>query len=70
VQGVEGVEELLLRALAVLQELDVVDQQDVDVAVAALEGAGLVVAQRLMKSLVNSSVDTYRTDWRGTRLGA
>ncbi len=45
VQGVEGVEELLLRPLAVLQELDVVDQQDVDVAVAALERAGLVVAQ-------------------------
>ena len=45
VQRVEGVEELLLRALAVLQELDVVDQQDVDVAVAPLEGLGLVVPQ-------------------------
>src|SRR5205085_8174468 len=32
-------------ALAVLQELDVVDQQDVDVAVAPLERLGLVVAQ-------------------------
>ena len=29
VQGVEGVEELLLRLLLALQELDVVDQQDV-----------------------------------------
>ena len=44
VQGVEGVEELLLRLLLALQELDVVDQQHVDVAVAALEAAGLVVA--------------------------
>ncbi len=38
VKRVEGVEELLLGALLALQELDVVDQQDVDVAVAALEG--------------------------------
>ena len=45
VQRVEGVEELLLRALLVLQELDVVDQQDVDVAVAPLERLRLVVAQ-------------------------
>ena len=37
VQRVEGVEELLLGLLLALQELDVVDQQDVDVAVAALE---------------------------------
>ena len=37
VERVEGVEELLLRLLLVLQELDVVDQQHVDVAVA---GAG------------------------------
>ena len=35
VQGVEGVEELLLRALGALQELDVVDEQHVDRAVAA-----------------------------------
>ena len=38
VQRVERVEELLLQALAVLQELDVVDEQDVDLPVAALEG--------------------------------
>ena len=44
VQRVEGVEELLLRLHLALQELDVVDQQDVDVAVAALEVGRLVVA--------------------------
>jgi hypothetical protein len=43
-ERVEGVEELLLGALLALQELDVVDQQDVVVPVAALEGAGAVVA--------------------------
>ena len=37
VQGVEGVEERLLRLRLALQELDVVDQQDVDVAVPLLE---------------------------------
>ena len=68
VQRVEGVEELLLRALAVLQELDVVDQQDVDVAVAALErAASCRRAALLMKSLVNSSVETYRTDFARCR---
>ena len=44
VQRVERVEELLLRALGALQELDVVDEQQVDRAVAALEGLHLVVA--------------------------
>ena len=44
VQRVEGVEELLLRLHLALQELDVVDEQDVDVAVAALEVRRLVVA--------------------------
>ena len=38
VEVVEGVEELLLGLLLPLDELDVVDQQHVDVAVAALEG--------------------------------
>ncbi len=38
VQVVVGVEELLLESLLVLHELDVVDEQDVAVAVAALEG--------------------------------
>ena len=37
IEGVEGMEELLLRPLLVLQELDVVDQQHVVVAVVALE---------------------------------
>ena len=37
VQRIEGVEERLLRAVLALQELDVVDQQDVDLAVARLE---------------------------------
>ena len=38
VEGVEGVEELLLGRRLALEELDVVDQEDVDVAVAGLEG--------------------------------
>ena len=44
VQRVERVEELLLGLHLALQELDVVDEQDVDVAVAALERCRLVVA--------------------------
>ena len=44
VQRVEGVEELLLRLHLALQELDVVDEQDVDIAVATLEVGRLVVA--------------------------
>lgn len=46
VQRVEGVEELLLDAFLALDELDVIDQQHVDVAIAALEGDLAVVAQR------------------------
>ena len=59
VQGVEGVEELLLRLGLALEELDVVDEQHVDLAVAPLErlrGAGRLIA--LMNSLVNSSLET------------
>ena len=37
VQGVEGVEELLLQSFLALHELDVIDEQDVDLAVAPLE---------------------------------
>ena len=37
VQGVEGVEELLLELFLALHELDVVDEQHVDLAVAPLE---------------------------------
>ena len=43
VEVVEGVEELLLERFFVLHELDVVDEQDVALAVAALEGRGGVV---------------------------
>ena len=44
VQRVEGVEELLLRALLAGEELDVVDQQHVDVAEPVAEAGHLVVA--------------------------
>ena len=47
VERVEGVEELLLELLAALEELDVVDEQDVDLAVAAAEGVAGVVADRV-----------------------
>ena len=42
-QGVERVEELVLEAFALLEELDVVDEQGIDLAVATLKcGVGLV----------------------------
>src|SRR5204862_3153350 len=47
VQGVEGVEELLLDPLLVLEELDVVDEEDVVGAVALLEALDALVAQRV-----------------------
>ena len=47
VQRVEGVEELLLDAFLALDELDVVDEQHVDVAVAPLERRLAVIAQRV-----------------------
>ncbi len=47
VQRVEGVEELLLDAFLALDELDVVDEQYVDVAITALERRLAVVAQRV-----------------------
>ena len=46
VQRVEGVEELLLRLFLPFQELDIVDQEHVDVAVAVAEFDGLVVLDR------------------------
>ena len=46
-KGVEGVEELLLRLHLALQELNVIDEQHVDVAVAALKVGRLVVADRV-----------------------
>ena len=47
VQRVEGVEERLLGLLFALQELDVVDEQDVDVAVALVERGSSVVGDRV-----------------------
>ena len=54
-------EELFLGLDLAFQELDVVDQQDVDIAVPALELDALSSRIALMKSLVNSSLETYRT---------
>ncbi len=45
VERVEGVEELLLDPLLALEELDVVDQEDVVVAVPVLEALDPLVAQ-------------------------
>ena len=47
VERVEGVEELLLDPLLALEELDVVDQQHVVVAVALLEALDALVAERV-----------------------
>ena len=47
VQRIEGMEELFLSAFLAFDELDVVDQQDVDVAEAAFERCGAVVTQRV-----------------------
>ena len=44
---VEGVEELLLQTFLALHELDVVDEQDVDLAVAALEAGRRVGSDRV-----------------------
>src|SRR5207244_2671711 len=47
VERVEGVEELLLDPLLVLEELDVVDEQQVVGAVALLEALDALVAERV-----------------------
>ena len=47
VQRIEGVEERLLGRVLALQELDVVDQQDVDLAIARLEHRRAVVGDRV-----------------------
>ena len=62
VQVVERVEELLLELLGALEELDVVDEEHVDLAVAALE-AGHASSTRIAStnSFIIVSVDTYRT---------
>lgn len=46
-QRVEGVEELFLDTFLALDELNVIDKQHVDVAIAALKGHLAVVAQRV-----------------------
>ncbi len=51
----------VLGSFLVLQELDVVDQEHVHVAVPAAEPVALPSRIMLMKSLVNSSEVTYRT---------
>jgi hypothetical protein len=45
VESVEGVEELLLGRVFPLEELDVVDEQDVEVAVPLLEALGAAAAK-------------------------
>ena len=47
IEGVEGVEELFFGVLFALEELDVVDEQDVEVAVAVLEGFAALRPQRV-----------------------
>ena len=55
VERVEGVEELLLGARLALEELDVVDEQDVGVAVALLEALDSAACSAATKSLVKAS---------------
>ena len=56
VQRVEGVEELLLGLGLAGEELDVVDQQHVDVAVGVLEARRAIATRaRVMKWFVNAS---------------
>ena len=59
VELVERVEELLLELLGALEELDVVDEQHVELAVAALErGHASCVRIASTNSFMNVSVDT------------
>ena len=44
-QGVEGVEELLLDTFFAFDELNVVDQQHIDIPVTAFEGDSAVITQ-------------------------
>ena len=61
VEGVEGVEELLLGAGLALEELDVVDEQHVDVAEAALKHLGAAFAERA-EELVREGLAGRRAD--------
>ena len=65
VEGVEGVEELLLRPLLALQELDVVDEQDVGLAVAPLEAAGPLVPDGVVASALDPTPDATSGNERG-----
>ena len=59
VELVERVEELLLELLGALEELDVVDEQDVEVAVAALERRASPWSRMAStNSFMNDSVET------------
>ena len=64
VEGVEGVEELLLEALLALEEVDVVHEQDVDLAVAALELGGGVVPDGV-DVLVEEQLGAHVADHEG-----
>ena len=69
VEGVEGVEELLFGVRLALEELDVVDQQDVEVAVAVLEGLGALRPQRV-DELVGERLGGRVADAEPGRVGA
>ena len=59
VEVVERVEELLLELLGALEELDVVDEQHVDLAVAALERRACAFERiASTNSFINVSVET------------
>src|SRR5690606_7505276 len=70
-QRVEGVEELLLRRLLVRQELDVVDQEDVHLAVALAEAVALAVADgvdELVGELLRADVPHARARVEAARV--
>src|SRR5207247_6212988 len=67
VQGVERVEELGLGLLALRQELDVVDEQHVDIAVPALELVALSSRTALVNSVTHVSEVPYITRSDGIR---
>ena len=64
VEGVEGVEELLLEPFFALEEVDVVDEQHVDLAVAPLELGGGVVPDGV-DVLVEEQLGAHVADHEG-----
>ena len=68
VEGVEGVEELLLGLGLALEELDVVEEQHVDVAEAGLEAVGVPAAERA-EELVGEGLAGRAADGRGRGCG-